>query len=584
MSASTLRSPFWKSLYNRNPFYAISAVLMLYAVRAAYGELEIGAINCWMMMGVLAIYTLVLAVIGVLIVRLGKVWEDARSIFVLLLLLFLAVSVSADDLFVNMVSSGAGTALLVCGYLFSAVVSEAVLRGAGIRLSWRYRLPYHLLLALFYVAPWWCSPELHPHSRATVAWMLLLFPTVAAGMFLTLFAAVRRGPADVANNGTPWPWPSFPWTAFGVLAAAVVFRSFILCLTVGPSGFIWKELASGGRAIAFDSIWGTYFLVPLALAGLLLLLEAGIVARDQRILQNVMKLAPLLLLMSMPIGGSDEFSEFLHTVTTTIGSPIWITVGLQTAFYCWAWFRRVPGADKGALATCSLWSIVGPRTIDMDTLTEPSPWPMFVIGLALFVYGLRTLSSRIGALSAAVTTVGLWWLLPQTSLAGYRMTLCYHLLWLTIVLLGLFCKDSFADVLRAVGAVQMPVASLVVMTNGVSGEVPWSWRFGYVVLMAAICFAIARLWHSRWYLYAFTATLAIAGYGSTMLGFHRAVETVGRPAISAFAWSVGALLLAFLISAHKAHWLPPRLFPKWSNGNGSGPQLPDEPSAPPSHL
>ena len=67
MSEPTPRPSVLRSLYNHNPFYAVSAVLMLYAVRAAYGELEIGTINCWIMMGVLAAYTLVLAGIGVLI-------------------------------------------------------------------------------------------------------------------------------------------------------------------------------------------------------------------------------------------------------------------------------------------------------------------------------------------------------------------------------------------------------------------------------------------------------------------------------------------------------------------------------------
>ena len=33
-------------LYNHNPFYFISAMLMLFAVRASYGKLEIGLINC----------------------------------------------------------------------------------------------------------------------------------------------------------------------------------------------------------------------------------------------------------------------------------------------------------------------------------------------------------------------------------------------------------------------------------------------------------------------------------------------------------------------------------------------------------
>ena len=50
-----------------------------------------------MMMGVLAGYTLVLATIGVVIVRFGKVWDDARSILLLLLLLFLAVFLGCHE-------------------------------------------------------------------------------------------------------------------------------------------------------------------------------------------------------------------------------------------------------------------------------------------------------------------------------------------------------------------------------------------------------------------------------------------------------------------------------------------------------
>src|ERR1700733_5177266 len=101
MATAPVRPSLVKYLYTHNPFYAISAVLMLYSLRTAYNTLQGGTNNCWLMTGVLAGYTLVLAAIGVLIVRWGKVWEDARSILLLLLVLFLAVSISADDLFVK---------------------------------------------------------------------------------------------------------------------------------------------------------------------------------------------------------------------------------------------------------------------------------------------------------------------------------------------------------------------------------------------------------------------------------------------------------------------------------------------------
>ena len=277
MSAPALRHPALKWLYNHNPFYFISALLMLYSVRTAYGELRIGYINTWIMMGVLAGYTALLATIGVLIVRRGKVWEDARSILVTLLLLFLAVSVSADDLFATIESKFDGGLLLVCGYLFCALVTETVLRGARIRLPWQYRLPLHLMLVLFYVAPWWCSPELHPRSVAELEWSIFLFPVAAAAILLSLWPAVRRGPALVAENGTPWSWPMFPWSAFALVIVAVVLRTFALCMTFGPTGPIWIPASSGNFLISFDTMWGPYFLVPIAFALLILFLEGSVV-------------------------------------------------------------------------------------------------------------------------------------------------------------------------------------------------------------------------------------------------------------------------------------------------------------------
>ncbi len=216
MSEPSPRSSLVRWLYTHNPFYAISAALMLYAVRAGYGELQIGSINCWVMMGVLAGYTLLLAGVGVCIVRLGRVWEDARSILLLLLLLFLAVSISADDLFVKATTPGQGTALLACGFLFSVAVSAGVIWGSRIRVGWEYAVPFVLYLALFFAMPWWCSPELHPRATRLLNWTVFLFPQVAALLNLTLLPAVRRGAKGVANNGTPWPWPGVPRDFGGV--------------------------------------------------------------------------------------------------------------------------------------------------------------------------------------------------------------------------------------------------------------------------------------------------------------------------------------------------------------------------------
>jgi hypothetical protein len=584
MSAPSPRPPLVTWLYNHNPFYAISAVLMLFAVRSGYGELEIGAINCWIMMGILAGYTALLAGIGVLIVRWGQVWEDARSILLLLLILFLAVSISADDLFVNMESSAGGTLLMLCGYVFSAVVTELVLRGTGVRLGWWYRLPLHLFLLLFFVAPWWCSPELHPREIEELEWTIFAFPVVAAVLLLGLLPAVRRGPAYADENGSPWRWPWFPWTAFGVIIAAIGLRTFVLCMTFGPTGPIWVNLSSGAKAIAFDTMWGPYFLIPPAWAVLVLILEGGLATRNAALLQRVLRSAPLLLVLAIPLSHGAVFRGFLNQFTETLGSPLWLAVWGLLGFYLWAGIRGVAGAGMGTLASFSLLSVIGPGSLDLRTMTEPQAWPLLSVGGLLLARGVYERSSKICLGACIVLTAAAWLWLPETPLASWRATVCLHLLWCAALVLGLWLRDPLADLLRNLSALLMPLAALDVVLHPDPELMPVSWRVAYLSLLTVASLVIAGGWRNRWFLYAFLALLTIDGYAGAAVLFRGAIAIVGRKAMTALAWSVGSLLIAVLISAHKARWLPPRLFPRWANGSPpADAPLAESPSAPPSH-
>jgi len=555
MTASTSHRPVLSYLYNHNPFYVISAVLMLYAVRSAYGTIEIGAINCWVMMGVLAGYTLLLAGIGVLIVRWGKVWEDARSILLLLLLLFLGVSVSTDDLF-SRISPELGTTLLIGGFLFSALVSEAVLWGAGIRFGLRYRIPYHLLLALFYLAPWWCSPEMHPRSSDSLEWMLYLFPVAASVLFLCLLPAIRGGVSYVKGNGTPWSWPWFPWIAFGMIAICVSLRSFALCLTFGPAGPMWIDMGSGSRLISFDTLWGLYFLIPLGFVLLILLLEGGLVTQNKAFQAGVIRFSPFLLLLATPMGTGPVHQSFFMKVTDFIGSPIWMTVWLLVGFYLWAALRRVPEAIWGGMGAFALLTVIGPQTISPWTLIDPSPWPLILVGLVLLGQGIHKHSSGICTVGVLAATLGIWFVIPDTILFQYRFTTCFHLLWISALVMGLTLNDAFSRVLLFVSALLVPLVSIVLILNERAIEIPIAWRLSYVGTWAIACLVIARLWSNRWFFYSFAATMSILFYTSATFGFRLATQSLSRSAVIAFVWSVGALLIAFLISAHKARWLP----------------------------
>ena len=561
---------FGRWLCTHNPFYFISALLMLYAVRSGYGEQNIGAINCWLMMGVLAGYTLVLAVIGVLIVRFGKVWDDARSILLLLLLLFLAVSVSADDLFVKMESPAGGAGLLGCGFLFSVAVMLFTLRGAGIRLGAAYLIPFTLFLGLFYVMPWWCSPELNPRPEPrNVDWAVFLFPQIAALLCLTLLPAVRLGRAYTAKSGTPWPWPLFPWTAFGMIATAVVLRSYALVMAYSPTGVIWT--APDSRfGIVLDTIWRPYFLVPFALAILLLVFEAGMKSGNARLIRRTLLAAPCLMLLAWPWYQTSVMLGFLIRLTVTFASPVWIGACLVTAFYAWATLRRANGAGFGLLGSTLLFSVISPRTIGVATLPVVNPWPFLVVGLVIAAIGLRRNSSAITLAAVSLMTVAAWFLLPQTPLADFRMTACYHALFVTVLVLSLIHRDALSSLLRQAGAMLIPLTALLALMAPAAADIPLPWRLLYVAILTIIGFVCAYASHSRAYWTSFCGTGFLLGYGLTLGGYRQASAAFGKQAVTAFSWSCGTLLIGLLISAYKANWLPPHLWPKWLVDGGNG--------------
>src|SRR5262249_46489250 len=83
----------------KNPFYVISAGLFLVGLRLSFGDPYLAS-DTWSMMGGLAGYTLLLAGAACLLVRFAGVWDDVRTVLLLVVLMFLATSVTFDEVLV----------------------------------------------------------------------------------------------------------------------------------------------------------------------------------------------------------------------------------------------------------------------------------------------------------------------------------------------------------------------------------------------------------------------------------------------------------------------------------------------------
>ena len=491
----------------KNPFYVLSAGLFLIGLYLSFGA-QTGDVDTWALMSGLGGYTLLLAATACLLVRFGNVWDDVRTVLLLVVLMFLATSVTFDEALVLDPSRG-----LVCygaGLLLAVAVTEAVLRGTRLRLPPWFRLSYYLILVLFFAYPPALTVLLAEPRSEALMWGLFGFSPAAALVFLTLLPAVRRGPGYVRDNGSPWPWPLYPWTLFGLLGFAVPARAFLLCWSM--------HLLSGNDRDHL--IFGPYFLVPFGLAVAMLLLEAGLVGRRRGVALLALALpAALAVLASVGHQPDDIYQGFLQTFTARLGgSPLWATLLAALAFYTYAALRRVPLAVEALTAALTALAVVGPRTLGLDTLVAPRPAPLLAaaaLQLGLGVWRRDSWHCLLGATVLAPAAV--WALAWPAELEALRVPAVFHLALAGALIVGAAFDDVLGEFLRAAGLIAALLACLAV-TMGVTGAPPWV-ALSYPPAMAALLVGYGLLLRqSAWVVAAVMALLAF-GAGAGWRGY-----------------------------------------------------------------
>jgi hypothetical protein len=462
-----------------NPFYVISAGLFLAGLWVSFGA-QAREVDTWALMLGLAGYTLLLAVTACLLVRFGDVWDDVRTVLLLVVLLFLATSVTFDEVLVS--SPERGSVCYLGGLLLAVAVSEGVLRGIRLRLPAWFRAPYYLILSLFFLYPLALTPLLDEPRSEALMWGLFGFSTAAGLAFLVLLPAVRRGADYVRGNGSPWRWPLYPWALFGLLAAAVPARAFLLTWSL--------QVLDGADRDAL--IFGPYFLTPFGLAVAVLLLEAGLVSGRRRVLGAALAVPALLVVLAL-VGHRPEpiYREFLRLFADRLGGdPLFLTVLAAAAFYAYATLRGVPRAVELTTAALAALAFVGPDALNRGVSVPPRPEPILAaaaLQLAAGVARRRTGRCLVGALGLAVgaTLALVEWPWAATLLEA----IAFHLGLLAVLAVGAAFDDELAGLLRGIGAGLVFLACLAVLCAplGPTGTaLPWALEVYPPVMAAAL--------------------------------------------------------------------------------------------------
>lgn len=533
-------------LYTQNPFYLLSAWLVFFGLRQSFGP---GAAlqSSAALFGGLLTYTLLLAAAAIVVVRIARVWDDARSMLLLVVLMFVGMSIALDETLVQHPDSG--RVFYLAAWCAAALTSECVLRVIRLDLPGRYRIAFHALLALFFWYPVALVPWLGKPSDTGLQWLLFGFAQLGTLCFALLWPAVRRGGAYVRGNGSLWPWPLYPWSLFAILALCVAGRAYYLCLSFH---FV-------GRGA---TIFGPYFLVPLV-ACLSALWLTGAARTERRWIPHLLLVAPVLWI-ALSVFHREEalYRGFLATFVDRLHvSPLFLTLCAALAYYLYARMLRLAGAEFLMTIALLAMSIVGPRSLIFWETPHVFAWPWAVAALWNGVQAWRKrsewrwlLTGILSAMAADLSVAGIAW--------EWRFAAMYHTLLLAVLLIGYWGSGPISQWLKRNAGPALLLGGMFGAWHAASTwpQHPLAAQVAYVALLAAVALAYALLVQMRVY-YLSAAAIASAG-GAICVWPWYARSRIVSPGLDYILIGLACLGFGLMVSLAKAgyvrrlrHWL-----------------------------
>ena len=531
-------------LYNNNPFYLISAAVILYGFRVSFEEASFAA-NPWILASLFTGYTILLAVTAWVIVRFGKVWDDARSIFMVLLLLFMALSGSIDGLFMS--NPTTAISLAGAGFLFAVTITELLTWSLGIRFRALFRLPLYAMLATSFFYPYLFKIHETQWPELDSRFIILLFPFVVSLTMLSLIPAIRRTKRYAVRNGTPWRWPLYPYSVFVLAVVGLIFRAIMLGLSFDPS--------------EANGILGTWIFVPVFLSITWLLFEIGTVERDKDLQFLSMMLMPLSMALAVawPLWSNTTFYD---QISTDVGSPVWLTLLAVGGMYVVAWLKNAQHSETFLALALLAAALLQPNGALASDLASVQVWPCLILAVGCVASWERIRQSHrwfwaCCFLSIPFTTMLMPRLVafvqPHASMVGIETPTAINFIMLCSCVIACIFRDQFAKQVKVILSMVLPSAALMAAGASLFRSDQIVFAAAYCVLLAATGLIVFVLAKSRIHLSA-----ALISMGASLVAVAPLLElNVGDQNFRlARFMAVGLVcfLIGLLVSAIKAGW------------------------------
>lgn len=528
----------WELLLAGNPFYLISAGLILYA-----STVVSDTSNIWMEtgipVGILAAYTVLCAATVIFIVKHGKVWSDARSLLFVILALPLALSAGLDDKLIS--TPQTGMLWLAGSLLFTAGVFQWVRRGLGLRLSPGLWGVFAAQIAVFFLWPLLLSRLVidWPDDRGPAMWGITLFPAALALTALPLLVFVNRGSFASAENGTPWKFLS-PFL-FGLLGCAGILRGYLLSISFYPAKGV------GGYA-RMESGFSAWMILPILLVATLLVAEWLIAAQkgDLALLKLVIGAGIVFFLLVFRSYFPDapplarQFYRHVFGDIPAIFPPFLAWFGL----FAYLGIRRV----KWAAWTAGGLLLVLALFLLRRHVTPPEVSPRVLIPAAGILVTLAYAGIVLWIRDRWLTLSFLWWLITAAGIVLMRydyLANAYPLIAAAIaapLLVGWLRRDDLMISIGLFSAVPFFLVCLVIAVDRPElGNLLY--LFGNY---AAVMVFLAR----RYWLAQLIETGFLLLWGVSLV--YDGIQSLQIRGVNVIFWGLVFFLAAFLISLWKA--------------------------------
>ena len=467
-----------------NPFYLLSAASFLHATGIWAGQ-QGRELPDQVRLALIGSYLVAMALTALLIVRAWKQWADARSVVLIVLLLFAELALSFDDAVLRDPKHGGLLLLIALGV--AVCVSELLFRGLKLNFPARFRVPFYVQLVLLFLFPLVLAGPARSSDWSTLRLELYAFAWIAAGSIALLVPAVAAGGRGLSETGTPWTWPMYPWPAFVFLGVCLAARTFAQCLS-------FDSASSMDRITAIESLpsaFGPHFAAPLVLAvGILLYTaaeRAGSWLGRRRVLLFFGAAALALSFNKSIVNPMSR--DLLATLGDKFVAPPQLMVAVLAVLFAVASLRGDRTARGGLLALGLLQSVIGRATVDFDSLLRPRPEILGFVALGLMVHGLskrRSAPFVAGGAAAIVACLSAGEL--QSEFAS-ETAVGVHALIAVLLVGGLAFDDRHAGIWKRIGALLLVAAEIAI--SGMhyrSAEV----SILYVAIVCAVAVAIAR--------------------------------------------------------------------------------------------